>query len=130
MASVTTIGHQHSPYISDKLAGADLTGKEGYAVKLSAGAWVLCDTQGEKGYVLIAGAASGKPVSVAVSSGIRGPAVVNSALATIGSYLTPAATTGKWEVAASGDVATAMTLTTSAADGDVVEVITKDPHTI
>lgn len=129
MATKPTIAHKHSPYVSHLLAGADLRNKEGYAVKLSSGAWVLCDTQGELGFPLIAGANTGEPVTVAMSAGVQCPVIVDDVVA-VGGYLTPAVTSGKFEPAGSADISTVIALEASTADGDYIMAITIGPETV
>lgn len=100
-------------------AGANLTGKEGYYVKLSNGKAFLCDTLGEQPFgVLAVGGASGTTVSVAVMH--RAKVVAGAALSTIGTKLMTSAA-GKAVAATSGKFITGVSLEVATGDGHRVD---------
>lgn len=118
---------------SSYIAGADLSAKEGYAVKLSASSTVslattaTIGTEDLVGIVAIRGGnTSGYPVTVLDCPGDRGRAKCGGAL-TRGThrYLTTDAS-GKLVAAAAGDTVIAEWVgqgPASAADGDFIEVV-------
>jgi len=102
------------------LAGADLTDKLYYAVKLSAAnTVVVCSSQGEdgEGVLYSEASATGRGVAVAYAGmvkGIAGGTITAGAKVTVG-------TTGKFEAAASGDYEWG-TAVEGAASGDIFKI--------
>lgn len=97
-------------------AGADLTDKEGYAVKINAsGQVVLCDTLGERpNGVLVAGGAAGADVTVQIKGQTK--MVASAGGLTIGTALTVTAT-AQVKAAATGEYIFAQALENSSSAG-------------
>jgi hypothetical protein len=94
----------------------DLTGKEGYFVKMNAGLVVIC-AQGELPIgVLTKGGASGSNVTVCVFGRVL---AVADEIAAVGAIVQVSAT-GKFEAVTNGKYAAAMVLQAAGADGDIV----------
>lgn len=114
-----TVNVNDSPTIA-LAAGANLSEKAGYAVKISNDAAVLCDSQGERAFgIIVSGAASGAPVSIAIQGRVQAQA---GAAVTIGELVTPQ-TDGQLEPATSGDYPIGIALEDAAGDGSLFYIL-------